>query len=492
MKPTIALALLCASLALTGLARAQEATEEAVSEGFAFKWSAETVFPQGMRFFITALRPADQLQSAVLLIEVADSAPVVVPVAVDAPVQAGDTYTDLAYTWPFPPELVLPLGSRITYEWRVVAADGEQARARDQAVFADTRVTWLRSEDPRGQIHLTAPADSAPTALRAALRPAYALMAEQTGSRPVFDIIVYPPDVPPDGCAAGADGLQAAAPISGAALPCDPARAAAVFRASGQDAVQARAGAAGAVPAVVELFVDRFYGPLWAGADVPAWFRAGLATFYTPGVKGDYLGPLQRAARVGQPGEPGADESLWRAYSYAAVLYIADSAGLPGLFELARAAGGAESFGAALTAAVGLSPDALWPALRRWLLTPQGERAFAYVPYLGATATPAASAAPTLTAVPTATPSATLTLTPSVTGVLTATYTPTRPPTRTPTPRPPSATPRPPGSLSTATPAPPPLPAALADTAARGGVIAALVVALAALAALYFYSSRRR
>lgn len=492
MKPWVAVFALCACLALAGLARAQEATEEAVSEGFAFKSSAETVFPQGMQFFITVLRPVDQLQSAVLLLEVGDAAPVMVTVAVDEPALAADTFTDLAYTWPFPPDTALPLGSRVTYEWRVVAADGEQARARGRAAFADTRVAWLRSEDPRGQLHLTVPADTAPDALRATLRPVYALMAEQTSSSPAFDVIVYPPDIPASGCVPGADGPQAVAPVSGAALPCDPARAAAVFSASGQDAVQAQAGAGGAVAPLVALFLDRFYGPLWDGADVPAWFRAGLAEFYTPGVKGGYLGPLQRSARVGQAAEPAADAGLWRAHSYAAVLYIADRGGLQGLFELARAAGAAESFDVALSAALGQPSGALWPALRRWLLTPQGERAFAYVPYLGATATPAASPTPTLTSAPTHTPTATLTLTPSVTGVLTATSTLTRTPTRTPTPRPPTATPRPPGSLNTATPTPLPLVAELTGAPARGGIIAALVLALLALVALYVYSSRRR
>lgn len=492
MKPWLAAIALCACLALTGLARAQEATEEAVSEGFAFKSSAETIFPQGMQFFITVLRPVDQLQSAVLLIEVDDAAPVMVTVAVDEPALAADTFTDLAYTWPFPPDMVLPLDSRITYEWRVVAADGEQARARDRAVFADTRAVWLRSEDPRGQIHLTVSAGTAPDTLRAALRPVYALMAEQTGGSPVFDVIIYPPDIPASGCVPGADGPQAVAPVSGAALPCDPARAPAVFSASGQDAVQAQAGAGGAVTPIVALFLGRFYGPLWNGADVPAWFRAGLAEFYTPGVKGSFLGPLRRSARVGQVGEPAVDEDLWRAYSYAAVLYIADRSGLQGLFELARAAGEAESFDAALSAVLGQPSDTLWPALRRWLLTSQGEQAFAYVPYLGATATPAASPTPTLTPAPTHTPTATLTLTPSVTGVLTATPTLTRTPTRTPTPRPPTATPRPPGSLNTATPTPLPLVAELTGAPARGGMIAALALALVVLAALYFYSSRRR
>lgn len=497
MKVGVVSITLLVCLLAGGLLRAQEATEEPVSEGFAFKWSAETVFPQGMQFFITVLRSADQLQSAILLIEPDGEAPVTATVDVRAPTLVGDTYTDLVYVWAFPPDMVLPLGSEITYEWRVVATDGEQARARDRAEFADTRVTWTRSADPLELIHLTVPSDVSAEALRAAVRPVYRLMAEQTGSSPQFDIIVYPADVPPDGCVPGPDGLQAVAPVSLAALPCEPGRAGAVFRASGQDAVQAQAGAGGAIAGVVPLLLQRFYEPLWEDSAIPGWFQAGLAEFYTPGVKGRYLGSLQRAARAGQLGPLGerataSDDGLWHAQSYAAVLYIADRVGLAGLFELARSAGAAGSFVDSFVEIVGLPLDGLWPALRRWLLTPQGERAFAYVPYLGDTPTPAASATSTPTRTPTITPTVTLTFTPSVTGVLTATPTATRPPTRTPTPGPPTVTPRPPGSLSTSTPTPAPLVTGLADSTTRNTVIVALAAALVVIAVIFLYSSRRR
>lgn len=488
---------ICVCLLAVGHAGAQEATEEALSQGFAFKWSAEPIFPSGMHFFITVLRPADQLQSSVLVIEAGGMPPQTVAVSVRTPHRTGETFTDLAYDWAFPADLSLPLGSEIVYEWRVLASNGEQARARDRAVFTDTRLNWVRSDDALGQIHLTVPENMSAEALRAALRPVYALLAEQTNTSPAFDIIVYPPAVPADGCAAAAEGLRATAPVSGAVLPCDQLRAEAVFRASGQDAVQAQAGAGGAAAAAVELFVDRFYGPLWDGGDVPEWFRVGLAEFLTPGVKGRYLGPLQRAARAGglgaQPGAAvGANSGLWREQSYAAVLYLADRLGLPGLFELARSAGADTPFAEAFARAAGQPLDALWPAVRRWVLTPEGERAFAYVPYLGDTPTPAASATPTSTRTPTATHTAAPTLTPSVTGVLTATHTATRVPTRTPTPGPPTVTPRPPGSLNTPTVTPAPVALALGDPTTRSGLIAVLAAALIAAAAAFLYTGRRR
>ncbi|MGQ9887842.1 MAG: hypothetical protein ACUVSX_05060 [Aggregatilineales bacterium] len=498
MKLVAFFAVMCVCLLAEGHAGAQEATEEALPQGFAFKWSAEPIFPAGVHFFITVLRPADQLQSAVLLIEAEGAPPQTVAVSVRTPYRAGETFTDLAYDWAFPADLSPPLGSEIVYEWRVLASNGDQARARDRAVFTDARLNWIRSDDALGQIHLTVAENTSAEALRAALRPVYALLAEQTNISPTFDIIVYPPAVPADGCAVTAQGLRAVAPLSGAALPCDQLRAEAVFRASGQDAVQARAGAGGATAAAVELFVDRFYKQLWQGGDVPQWFRVGLAEFLTPGVKGRYLGPLQRAARTGGLGaQPDAavgagSGGLWREQSYAAVLYLADQLGLPGLFELARSAGADTPFAEAFARAMGQPLDALWPAVRRWVLTPEGERAFAYVPYLGDTPTPAASATPTPTRTPTATHTATLTLTPSVTGTLTATYTATRAPTRTPTPGPPTVTPRPPGSLNTPTVTPAPVAFALGDPTTRSGLIAALAAALIAAAAAVLYAGRRR
>lgn len=498
MKLAALFTVLCFCLLASGNAGAQEPTEEGLSEGFAFKWSAEPIFPLGMHFFITVLRPADQLQSAVLLIETESMPPQTVAVNVRTPHQIGETFTDLAYDWAFPSDLSLPLGSKIVYEWRVLASDGAQARARDRAVFADTRLNWVRSDDALGQIHLTVPENTSAEALRAALRPVYVLLTEQTGVRPAFDIIVYPPDVPADGCMAGAEGLlQAAAPVSRAVLPCDRTRAEAVFRASGQDAVQAQAGAGGAAAAAVGLFVDRFYEPLWEDENVPEWFRVGLAEFLTPGVKGRYLGPLQRAARAGAldalPAVAiSASSGLWREQSYAAVLFMADRLGLPGLFELARSAGADTPFAEAFARAMGQPLNALWPAVRRWVLTPEGERAFAYVPYLGDTPTPAATATSTPTRTPTATHTATLTLTPSVTGILTATHTPSRIPTRTPTPGPPTVTPRPPGSLNTPTVTPAPAAFTLGDPTTRSGLIAVLAAALIAAAAAFWYTGRRR
>lgn len=497
MKLVALFTALCVCLVAAGHAGAQEAAEAASAEGFAFKWSAEPIFPMGMHFFITVLRPADQLQSAVLLIEAPGLPLQTVAVSVRTPFRASETYTDLAYDWPFPPDLTLPLGSEIAYEWRVLATNGEQARARDLTVFADTRLNWARSDDPLGQIHLTVPDDASAGALRTVLRPVYTLLAEQTGVSPVFDVIVYPSNVPADGCAASEDGLQAIAPVSGAALPCERSRAAAVFRASGQEAVQAQDGSGGMVAAVVERFVDRFYEPLWTNSDVPAWFRTGLVDFLTPGMKGRYLGPLQHAARAGgldAPPDPTAsvNRGLWREQSYAAVLYIADRIGLSGLFRLAHSAGPEMPFAEAFARSMRQPLDALWPAVRRWVLTPQGERAFAYVPYQGDTPTPTASATPTITRTPTATYTATLTLTPSMTGVLATTYAPSRTPTRTPTPGPPTVTPRPPGSLNTPTPAPASVAFALSDPMTRGRLMAALMAALIAVGAAFLYISRRR
>lgn len=467
--------------------------ETPLVQGYIFRWDAEPIFPEGVRFFVSLLRPVDTLRSVTLLVELQDGPVITIPVDFSEPLTATDLVTDLAYVWPFPPDYTPALFEEITYSWQAVAVDGETADSRDTFVFTDARFDWVQSDDPQGTIDLTVSMEGPmPSAIRQSLREPYALLAENTGQAVSFDILLYEPDVPVSGCVPVREGeLVAVAPQSRAEMPCDPEAAEQIFELSGLDVVQSqRAGVSGAQASIIELLVRRFHAEAWTGKDVPDWFWLGLSQFYTPSLKSGMLGPLRDAARSGDlftRAEMDAAQAadLWQAQSYAMVLYIADTIGVPGLFDLANEIGEAESFVTAYEQATGQPISALLPNLQTWLLTGVGARAFDYTPYQDTTPTPTATASATPTRTPTLSP--TITLTPSIT------FTPTMTLTRTPTPPPPSVTPRPASAFvtPTLTPVPNPVQQLVSDPGSAAAVMAILLTLLAIVGLLYVIQSRR-
>ncbi len=259
---------------------------------------------------------------------------------------------------------------------------------------------------------------------------------------------------------------------------------------------------------VVGALVREAYAPLWEGKAPPEWFVDGLAEFYAPSPKNVLLPPVQQAARDGTllslsemetaQAQPSA---LWRAQSFGMILYIADTIGFPGLFDLARVDAG--DFDAAYGQAMPISPDALIPAWQQWIFSRNAEAVYGLTPYQPPTPTPSVTPTPSDTPLPSATPTAspTLTLTPSTTPTpsntprgYVGTYTP--PPTVTPsptdTPAPATITPLPPGSLPTITPTPTPLEAAVAQPTVQAGAITFLVLLLGLLVFLFIRLGNRR
>ncbi|MFW5691666.1 MAG: hypothetical protein ACOCXZ_04140, partial [Chloroflexota bacterium] len=208
----------------------------------------------------------------------------------------------------------------------------------------------------------------------------------------------------------------------------------------------------------IDFIVRDFYSPLWEGRAVPEWFRAGLVAFYQPQ---DKLNLALRArsqarnagliplARMDDPALIAADPLAWQAQAYMMVLYIADSAGTSGLYELASGGDPAAGvpFAQDYLRITGQPLDALLPALQNWVFSAEAERHAGLFLYAGPTEAPS----PTLTVTPfpltaTNTPTATTTATPTptVTGFLTATPLATITPSPTITPGTPTITPLPP------------------------------------------------
>jgi hypothetical protein len=493
----IVIFLLCVGMWLQPIL-AQDETSETFSEGFIFKWDAEVIFPMGVRFTASFLRPVTDLSSVNITIQPEGEAALTQSVSFDEPMNHGDTFTDLAYIWEIPPDRLPRLFRDLRFEWEAEDIRGDRAVASDKFVFTDQRVEWEQSEDPAGFINLTVRADGpSPAQIRQSILLAYNLISANVGRVQPLNILLYDADLPASGCTRDADNkLVAVGPISEISLACDPSRSALVFQRSGFDWVQVtRLGVtSNASAALIQLFTRRFYEPLWLDKAVPDWFRIGLGQFYSQASKSMLLGVVRSASRnnklysldemtVERPGD-----DLWPAQSYAMVVYLADRIGVSRLFQLANLRS-VDSFVQAYESAIGQPISALLPNLSRWIFTNQAENAFAFTPYQAETPTPTPTATLTPTATPTPTDTETPSLTPSVTGVLSATPTLTRTPSRTPTLPPPSVTPRPASSLFTPTPIPPP--SVLDDPVTQQGILAILLIALAAVGLAYLILRRR-
>jgi len=492
--------LLCACVLVQPLL-AQEETEEAdepVSEGFIFRWDAEVIFPMGVRFTASFLRPAGEISSVNLTIQPQGEAAITETISLNDPVNEGDNFTDIAYIWEISPDRIPGLFRDVNYEWAAVDNNGDRTFARDKFVFRDQRAEWVRSEDPAGFINLTLVADgpSAAQVRQSVLLP-YNLISANVGRVQPLNILLYDADLPSSGCVHDAENAQVAiGPLSGTVLECDANRAAAVFQRSGYDWVQvARSGVESTVAgALVQLITRRFYDSVWLDKAVPDWFKIGLAQFYSPSSKAMLLGTIRSAARndtlyaIDEMAAERTGDELWQVQSYAMVVYIADRIGVDGLFKLAKL-DSAESFAQAYQAAVGQPVSALLPNLSRWIFNVGAESAFGYTPYQPATPTATSTATSTPTPTLTATLTEPPTLTPSVTGVLSATPSLTHTPSRTPTSLPPSVTPRPASALYTPTPIP--QPTALDDPVTQQGILAILLIALAVVGLIALIMRRR-
>lgn len=469
-------------------------------EGFIAYGESEVIFPQAIRFFVQVDAALDELESVTLTIQSEGTRQQRISVDFEADILISQPDTDIQVLWPIPANDPPTLFSIIEYTWQVRAKTGETARYTDQLTFLDDRVTWTRVEDPFLTMALPLRTIEA-LRLAALLNPVYDTLAANTGRDLRYRLLIYDETTPP-GCSLDeeTDAPIAVGRLSGMTLPCEIERALAIYQASDYTVLRQPNGVSPAAFLTDYLMRD-FYAPLWQGRDVPTWFTDGLAQFLNPARNTDLLTPAQLAARrtglfnlAGMNTPPTAPDalSLWRAQSFGMVLYIAELAGVQGLYDLAAAVGESDSFAAAYQQVVGQPLEALIPAWAGWLFSRDVARAYALDPYGPATPLPSPTA--TLTPSRTFTPTETFTpsLTPSVTGTLSPTPPPTLKPSATYTPLPPTVTPRRPGSLPTITPTPSPtLTETLSEPGVQGGVLIALAVVLVVLVFAFIRLGRR-
>jgi hypothetical protein len=471
--------------------------------GLIYGLDAEVLFPEAVRFTIALTATANELTLATLTLRISGQSPVVIPVSIAESATLRDPFTEIVYVWDIPRESPPPLFSNVVYEWQITRTNNQVVTVENQFEFTDSRLAWTHNSASGSSIRFSVPAENfniPVLSLRNNMQGAYDLMRTNTAVQPSFHIMVYPVTLTPTCSRNNAGDSVAIGMLSGDEIPCNDAQAEAVYRVSNIDTFQLASvdSETQLLISFADLFTQRFYAPSWNTSDVPLWFQRGIAVFYLPTNKLNMLEPAQRAARGNNlftlddmNAEPSQDAALWRAQSYGMVLYMARQIGVPGLFALARNPGA--SFAEAYQNAMGQPLSNLINSWQRWLFTSAAEDAYGYYPQLETTATPTFTPTATLPR-PTATP--TVTNTPTATATLTATgipaqVLPTLTVTRQATDAPPSVTPRPAGSVRTATPTPTPT-ASSADQSRIFSVLAIVFMALAAIAAVFLWQGRRR
>ncbi len=463
--------------------------------GFVRDGSVEIIFPQAIRFSVNLTIPATEITGATLTITPDGGVPILLNVDVEqASLSYGEPEARLVYTWRIPADNPPPLFGAISYEWAFTAADGSSGSLDDSFTFSDPRFDWQRSLDPQGHFNVTAPRAMAP--LLDALPQVRSLLEQNTGTQIDDNLLIYP--MAP-GCTPSPDDdtQQIAVGADGESVTCDAGITDAAL--AGYHLLVIPSDTTAEAYTVAAL-ARQAYAPLWEGKDVPAWFSEGLAQFYAPTPKNALQPPAEQAARAGtllSLADMGAaqDSTLWRAQSFGVILYIANQIGAAGLFDLARV--DAPDFDAAYQQAMTVPLSGLIAAWQQWLFTRSADADYGITPYQPPTVTPTVT--PTASDTPTVTPTATDTPTVTPTASTTprgyrGTYAP--PPTVTPsethTPRPPTVTPRPPGSLLTVTPTPTPLQTAITQPGVQAGAATFLLLVLALLVFLLFRLGNRR
>jgi hypothetical protein len=453
-----------------------------------FAPQVEIAFPAGVRFFVRAAARADTISAASLTLERQGQPTQTFNLDLASAAEAvGDT-TDLTYIWELTPQVYPRFFETIDFRWTVRTSEAVNT-AQGRFEFTDQRVIWESATTET--LRLVMPGDLGLGRLSDVMGEVEQLMRETTGSDENFAFILYETTLDPAGCTV-VDDVPYAYTLSGIALRClDSNLAQRIFDASGLAVLRVRSYTqADMQNALTRTLFDRYYRPLWADRAVPEWFAYGLMRIFAPTRHDDSLSIVENAARNNRllslpdaariPDDPALLQD-WQAQSLAMTLYMADRLGYPRLFEFAVALQ-REDFESSYAQVMNQSLNALIPSMRDWLFTERGPAAFSVSIYAQATNTPAPRS--TATAFP---PTRTPRPEPSATMTATVTLTPSPRPTATPTA---SVTPRPPGSLATATPIPPAVTAPSAPTA-EASTIAIVGIVIAVLVIL-FAGVRRR
>ncbi len=471
-----------------------------------FGHNVEVLFPAALRFIVGVNAVPEDIESLRLLVS-QENGPertfTVDPVTAVIPELSGGVPHQFLVTWWLDADPTPVPFEKIRYRWELTVRGKEPVTAFGEFVYADPRHgPWRTAGQPPLILHWHNP-NLGGQLVWQEIMAAYSLLQRQTGQSPLWQYVIYDPQV--ELCEELSDpetgeirqGLSV--PVTDTVYPCSAEMFARVYARSGMTFVQRPTfGLAELENLLIERMARDTYRQLWGEAAVPAWFETGLSMLYRlqPGMgalelvrtaaRVDALFPLAALQTPLAEDTPYGQRALWSAQGYTLVLALASLHGEEAPFALARAAtADPAGFEGALQALTGGDQAALWATWERWLFSDDAGRAATWTPYQPGIPTPT----PTLTASPVPpTPTPSLTRTPSVTPterVLGVPQPPVRVQTITPTRQGTATnTPLPPGSLPPATT---PAPNAEGEQrnrvllAAGAGIVGVLIVALLAL-----------
>lgn len=456
----------------------EDQTEEAADAGQIYSHGIELLYPVTIRFFLTVSCPQAMLNNVELTVRQESGLYLSFDVSVaDHIGEESRDYTNLIYDWVLADSEQTPLPfESLNYGWRVETAEGVSSVA-DEILLEDTRHgEWYKGGEPPLTLRWLNP-DLAGGRIQKETLAAYDLLTRRTGLSPRFEFVIYDPGMKLCESRVQETGETASVLISHnfgqPQYACSLEHYKQAYDHANMLFLQRTSlGYAVLEDELITEMAQKTYDQLWAGAEVPAWFRFGLAGLYRLRPNYSALQVVRTAARtetlitlpeLAQPLPSTTQfqaQMLWESESYLLVLFLADKFGAQAPFELAQAvtqhAGG---FAGALQDLIGAGDAALWDEWTTWIFTNNADAAQTWTPYLLTTPTPTAT--PTATRIP---PSRTPTPTATATPTATSTFIGAQPPTPvvmsqgpvTPTLRP-TKPPLPPGSLPTATMSPVPV-----------------------------------
>ena len=477
-------------------------------------WSEEMFFPQAVSFQIAIGLPLDQIRVITLVIEVEGQPARAIPMnELFRSAAADEQHTEIEHIWNVTPNDLVPISSIINYHWDITTAQGEFISVPGVVDYNARGANWVLDEDPNNRLSFIYPADVMNVgALRNSLESAYDLLATHTGQNPRYRLALFSNKAPLEPCQLNADGILVVTGHYDTELACEePIMDTLISNLGYTPFEMASSRTSGILQELVQHFVDTSYGPVWAGRDIPDWFKVGLTYVYLPSDKTYLLGPLRDATRNRslwtlaemnrRPDPTSPDLSLWEAQSFGMVTYMASQIGIEKLFEFANNAGIGEPFSPSYEEAVEQPLEALLPNLNNWIFSTAAATDFGLLLYVGPTRIPTRTLTPTpFPPSPTFTATDTPTITPTatVTGFLSATPLPSHTPTITLTPEPPTVTPRPAGYQDPTTPTPTPVPppadkGPLEDLGDQQivGIAAVIIIGLLVLVAVYLQARQR-
>jgi len=350
--------------------------------------------------------------------------------------------SDIKLVWEIPSSAPPRLFKPLVFTWIFTFDDGHIVTHIESFEFSDPRFEWSVDDNVEASIQLAAPNSnvSSPSIRRLITSLVERLRLETTQPLSGLKIVLYNSFdslnlCPPDSVAFG--------PNTDTELACTAGTLETLYAAQGYTVIKASPLSVGVVLSVLTGYlVDTAYTSLWAGQNVPEWFRFGLKRFYDPSTKISEFSFAVNAARNGSllpslenPPADGQARALWESQATGWVLYMAEQVGFNGVLDIASSITDGNSLADVYLQRTGNPLTSVSSGWRVWLFTERARAVYGLSLYSAVTPTPTATETVTLTPTITHTPSATPTRTPTPTPTDTPPYTatPTRTPTITPT-----------------------------------------------------------